>query len=489
MNGRRQFVAITLVLVLAAVAGFVWATVGPRGQSADLQAQGLSLLDAVDREIRTKFVLQSVDEAKLYEGAQAEVLKVAGAGCARVLQSGQVAQASSGRQRVAALVEAAAQRCTAPRPDSQQLYFAAARGMLDSLGDRYTRFMDPRAFDEFKQDAQGFFFGIGISIDLKEDYPIVVQPIPGTPAARVGLRAGDRITEIDGISANKMPLQEAVARIRGPKGSAVHLAIRRGDQSMRVTIVRDRIEIVAGEGTETDSLDDAARARLRDAGIGYVRLVTFNDNTEMAFRRLFERAKQSRARALILDLRGNGGGLLDVSLRVADWFVPAGQPLVHTVDREGRRETERATARAKVGIPVVVLVNEFTASASEIVSGALQDHRVATLVGVKTYGKGVIQTIVDLPMGSGAAITTAKYLTPSGRDIHGKGLVPDEVVGDAEDEVRKRLHGQDDDAVDREVQQIRAAQLNRAIEILKKKLGRSLRTLPPVPYAAAAAAA
>jgi len=134
----------------------------------------------------------------------------------------------------------------------------------------------------------------------------------------------------------------------------------------------------------------------------------------------------------------------------------------------------------------VVLVIEFTASASEIVSGALQDHRVATLVGVKTYGKGVIQTIVDLPMGSGAAITTAKYLTPSGRDIHGKGLVPDEVVGDAEDEVRKRLHGQDDDAVDREVQQIRAAQLNRAIEILKKKLGRSLRTLPPVPYAAAA---
>ena len=174
---------------------------------------------------------------------------------------------------------------------------------------------------------------------------------------------------------------------------------------------------------------------------------------------------------------------------MADWFVPAGQPLVHTVDREGRRETERATRRAKVGIPVVVLVNEFTASASEIVSGALQDHRVATLVGVKTYGKGVIQTIVDLPMGSGAAITTAKYLTPSGRDIHGKGLVPDEVVGDTEDEVRKRLHGQADDAVDRELQHIRAAQLNRAIQIIKQQLGRSLRTLPPVPYAAAAAAA
>src|SRR2546422_1363715 len=279
MNGRRQFVAIALVLVLAAVAGFVWATVGPRGQSADLQAQGLSLLDAVDREIRTKFVLHSVDEAKLYEGAQAEVLKVAGAGCARVLQSGQVAQSSGGGQRIAALVEAAAQRCTAPRPDPQQLYFAAARGMLDSLGDRYTRFMDPRAFDEFKQDAQGFFFGIGISIDLKEDYPIVVQPIPGTPAARIGVRAGDRITEIDGISANKMPLQEAVARIRGPKGSAVHLVIRRGDQSMRVTIVRDRIEIVAGGGAGTHTLDDSARAPVRGARGRRLRRGTVNHNS------------------------------------------------------------------------------------------------------------------------------------------------------------------------------------------------------------------
>src|SRR5437879_5964597 len=134
MSGRRQFVAIALVLVLAAVAGFVWATVGPRGQRADLQAQGASLLDAVDREVRTKFVLQSFDEAKLYEGAQAEVLKAAGAGCARILQSGQVAQSSGGGQRIAALVEAAAQRCTAPRPDPQQLYFAAARGMLGLLG-------------------------------------------------------------------------------------------------------------------------------------------------------------------------------------------------------------------------------------------------------------------------------------------------------------------------------------------------------------------
>jgi carboxyl-terminal processing protease len=484
MGGRRQFVAIALVVVLAAAGAFVWGAIRPRGQAADMRAQGQSLLDATLREIRTKFILRSIDETKIYEGAGKGLLDVAGPACSRLISVSPLPPATDGRQRIAALVDEATQRCAAPRPDPQQLYFGAARGMLDSLGDQYTRFMDTRAFDEFKQDSQGFFFGIGIFIDLKNKQLIVVQPIPGTPAARAGLRAGDRITEIDGASTDGMALQEAVVRIRGPKGSSVHLTILRGDRPVPVTIVRDRIEIVAGEGT--GSLDEATRARLDDAGIGYIKLVTFNENTELAFRRLFERAKQSGARALILDLRSNGGGLLDVSLRVADWFVPAGQPLVHTVDRDGRKETERATRRVKVEMPVVVLVNEFTASASEIVSGALQDHRVATLVGVKTFGKGVIQTIVDLPMGSGAAITTAKYLTPSGRDIHGKGLLPDEVVGDTEDAVRQRLRGQSDSAVDQQLERMRAAQLERAIEILKKKLSRGLHRLPTVPHAVVA---
>jgi len=484
MVGRRQFVAIALVLVLAAAAGFVWAAIRPRGQAADVRAQGQSLLDAVAREIRTKFIVRSINETEIYEGAGRGLLDAAGPACSRLIGTSPAPPAADGRQRIAALVDEATQRCTTPRTDPQRLYFGAAKGMLDSLGDQYTRFMDTRAFDEFKQDSQGFFFGIGIFIDLKDKHLIVVQPISGTPAVRAGLRAGDRITEIDGASTDGMALQEAVSRIRGPKGSSVHLVILRGGRSVAVTIVRDRIEIVAGEGA--GSLDEATRSRLDDAGIGYVKLVTFNENTELAFRRLFERAKQSGARALILDLRSNGGGLLDVSLRVADWFVPAGQPLVHTVDRDGRKETERATRRVKVEMPVVVLVNEFTASASEIVSGALQDHRVATLVGVRTFGKGVIQTIVDLPMGSGAAITTAKYLTPSGRDIHGKGLWPDEFVGATEDTVRLRFHGQPDDAIERQLQQMRAAQLTRAIEILKKKLSRSFRTLPTVPHVVAA---
>lgn len=357
--------------------------------------------------------------------------------------------------------------------DDQKLFFGAAKGMLEALGDPYSRFMEPRAYQEFKQDAQGFFFGIGIFIDLKDVHLIVVQPIPGTPAARAGLRAGDRITRIDGITTEGMALQEAVVRIRGPKGTTVKLAIRRGTRDFDVSITRDRIEIIAGEGPE--SLDAATRAQLSQARIGYVKLITFNENTVRAFDRLFAEVQRAGARALILDLRNNGGGLLDVSLEVANRFVPAGQPLVHTVDRNGRRRTERATGRAKVSVPVVVLVNEFTASASEIVAGALQDSGAATLVGVKTFGKGVIQTVVDLPLDSGAAITTAKYLTPNGRDIHKKGMTPDMVVGESEEALRERLRGQPDAEIERRITQMKADQLARAVEILKRKMTRSSR--------------
>ncbi len=485
MGVRRILVAILVVLALAATAGVVWTTLGLRGQAADPRAQGQTLLEAVAREVRAKFIQRTIEDATLYDGARKGVLDATGPACARVV--GEVAPpVASGPPRIAALVDAAVQRCS-PQPDVRGLYFGAAKGMLAALGDPYTRFMDPRAFEEFRQDARGFFFGIGIFIDLKDQHLIVVQPIPGTPAARMGLRAGDRIKDIDGAPTTGMALQEAVVRIRGPQGTPVTLGIERGDREFTTTIVRDRIEIVAAEGGE--SLDASTQATLREAGIGYIKLVTFNENTERMFAGALKAATEAGTRALILDLRNNGGGLLDVSLQVVDHFVPAGQARVHTVDREGRKETDRATSSvAKVTLPVVVLVNEFTASASEIVSGALQDHHVATLVGVKTFGKGVIQTIVDLPIGSGAAITTAKYLTPLEHDIHGKGLQPDEVVGEIEDAVRQRLRGHPDDIVDKQLQQMRATQLTRAIEILKKKLGRSFR-YPPVTSAAVFATA
>lgn len=466
-----------LILVLAVLAGMTawWFTPTLHSQAAsDPSAQGRDLLDAVVRSVRTTFIQKDVQEDTLYNGAIKAALEAAGSACARAVEG--PAAAGGAKTKFYALLDGIAERCTSPRPGQDTLFLAAAKGMLEALGDPYTRFMEPRAYHEFLQDAQGFFFGIGIFIDLKDKHLIVVQPIPGTPAARAGLRAGDRIKRIDDVSTEGMALQEAVVRIRGPKGTPVRLSIGRSDREFDVTIVRDRIEIKAAEGPE--SLDETARRALQAAGIGYVKLVTFNENTARAFDQTFTEVRRSGARALILDLRNNGGGLLDISLQVADRFVPAGQPLVHTVDRNGHRQTERASRRSKVGMPVIVLVNEFTASASEIVSGALQDTQIATLLGVRTFGKGVIQSVVDLPMKSGAAITTAKYLTPNGRDIHGKGLTPDVVVGESEETLRAKLKGRPDAEIEQRVEQMRADQLLKAIELLKKKLQRSTRLRP-----------
>lgn len=477
MGIRRIAVGIAVVVGVAILL-YVFVPVRfPRPTTVRSVSDGSPLLQAVASEIHRRFIRQSVDDATLYDGARAGVLKTLKASnesCATKVVD--AAPAPANPTRIAALVEAAVQRC-APAPDVAALYFAAARGMLDSLDDPYTRFMDPRAFAEFNQDRQGFFFGIGIFVDIKDKHLIVVQPIPGTPAARAGLRAGDYITTIDGFSTTDMSIQEAVVHIRGPKGSKVALGIARGEQAFTTTIVRDKIEMLVAEGGEI--LDAGTQEQLQKAGIAYIRLVTFNENTERMFAESLAAAERAGAHALILDLRNNGGGLLDISLQVLDHFVPAGQPRVHTVDRNGRMETDRATDRvAKLKWPTVVLVNEYTASASEIVSGALQDYLVATLVGVKTYGKGVIQTIIDLPMGSGAAITTAKYLTPLGHDIHGKGLQPNEVVGETDEAIRTRLKGQPDTVLEDRAKQMRAAQLARAIEILKQKLGRSWQPVP-----------
>ncbi|HEY3247867.1 MAG TPA: S41 family peptidase [bacterium] len=412
---RNRYVAAALVVALIAAAFLSGYGYAQRGQAAgSARAEGFRLLEELADRVNDSFINKNVDERKLFLGA--------------------------------------------------------AKGMLESLGDPYTRFMEPRAFEEFRQDARGFFFGVGIFIDIKDGHLIVVQPIKGTPAARARLRAGDRIVKIDGVSTEGMAIQEAVVRIRGPRGTTVKLSIRRGSRDFEAPIIRDRIEIMAGEGP--DSLDEASRTALRAAAIGYVKLITFNETTARAFDRLFDDARRTGAKALILDLRSNGGGLLDVSLEVANRFVPAGQALVHTVDRNGRRTTERATAGPKITMPVVVLTNEYTASASEIVSGALEDDGVATLVGVKTFGKGVIQTIMDLPMNSGAAITTAKYLTPKGRDIHGRGLTPRVRVGETEDALRERLHGKTDAEVDQALDRMHADQLRKAIEILKQKMRR-----------------
>jgi carboxyl-terminal processing protease len=345
-----------------------------------------------------------------------------------------------------------------PAPDASVLFDGAARGMLEALGDPYTRYMDARAFKEFTQDAQGFFFGIGIFVDIRDGQLIVVQPIEGTPAHRAGLRPGDRIRAINNVSTDGMALQEAVSRIRGPAGTRVVLRILRADRTFDVEITRARIQVVSVQGAGI--LDADTQKRLQAERLGYVRILTFNDRTAEEVAAAVAGLQQAGVRGLLIDLRSNGGGLLEASLRVAERFVPEGRPRVHIVDRTGRRTTERAGRGPKVTLPVVVLVNEFSASASEILAGALKDSAGSTLVGIKTFGKGVIQSVYSLPGGGGAAITTSKYLTPADHDIHGKGVPPDVVAGE-------RLEGKSD----AEVARIQADQLRRAVEVLRQRVG------------------
>lgn len=341
--------------------------------------------------------------------------------------------------------------------DESQLLYGAARGMLAAVDDPYTRFMDPRAFREFQESAYaGQFTGIGIIMDLKDGQVIVISPIPGTPAARAGLLAGDRIVQIDGHPTRDMALQRAVTLIRGPSGTVVHLLVNRGSQAREVAITRGVIQAPSVSGDEV--LDGAVRERLRALKLAYLRIVTFDERTGDEFTHAVTTVLARSPRGLILDLRSNGGGLVESAVRVANEFVPSG-PIVSTVDRNGKHATEEANGTARLHLPVVVLVNEFTASASEIVAGALQDGHLATLVGMQTFGKGVVQTVFPLPGGSGAAVTTFKYLTPSGRSIHKVGLTPDVPAG-------HRLEGK----APEEVRRIQDEQLSRAIEALRARL-------------------
>jgi carboxyl-terminal processing protease len=473
----RSQAVLVLLLALVAAGSIVWWGTSPRGQAAGdaASADGRRLIEAVLRTVRTSYIERNVVESRLFTGAGKAVLEATGKPCAQTVD-GAVQPASA--QQVYALIDRVRERCPTAG-DAERLYLAAARGLLEALGDPYTRLMEPSAFKEFLQETQGFFYGIGIYIDLKDDHLIVVQPIDNTPAARAGLRAGDRIVRINGAPTVGMALQEAVSRIRGPEGTTVKLAIKRSDREFEVGIVRARINFVTAQGPA--QLDQAVRTALRASGIGYINLVTFNHERAAAiFDQELTRVRREGAKALILDLRNNGGGLLDQSLEIADRFLPRGATILQMFDRNGRQETSKARSRDHLSIPVVVLVNEFSASASEIVAGALQDNRVATVVGVHTFGKNLVQSIVglppnSLPMGAGVAVSTSKWLTPAGRDIHKRGLSPDVVAGETEESLRERLKGRPDAMVDQRVRQMRQAQLQRAIDILKRRLQRSSR--------------
>lgn len=334
--------------------------------------------------------------------------------------------------------------------DDQKLVYGSIRGLLESLDDPYTRFMEPKSYKEMKMRMSGSYSGIGIYIGIKNTHLAVISPIIDTPAKKLGLRSGDAILKIDGKDTKDMALEEAVSLIRGVAGTKVKLLLLRAGwkEPKEFGITRAKIDIKSVVRKEYD-------------GLSYIKINTFeNLNTAAEFEKALRASKDTLG--LIIDVRDNGGGLLQNALDIGSLFIARGT-IVQTVDREGRQEQLESSGRVLWTKPVVMLINEGSASASEILAGALRDNRIATLVGTRSFGKASVQNVRTLNDGSAVLLTIAKYLTPDGEYIMKKGISPEVEVRvptrEAEAALEQELPEEEKDI-----------QLQKAIETLKEKI-------------------
>ncbi len=301
--------------------------------------------------------------------------------------------------------------------DSNEAY-DAIRIMLTNLDDSYTRFLEPKEFNQMRIDTSGELTGVGIQIvkDKESDDLIIISPIEGTPAFDAGIKARDKILSIDDISTEGMNIEDAVKLIRGQRGTKVKLEILRGSQSFFKTLSREKIEI--------KSVSSKVNQTKNGLSIGYIRIKQFNANASKETRDAIKDLETKKVAGYVLDLRSNPGGLLESSIDISRHFINKGV-IVSTVSKDGLKETKKGNGQALTKKPLVVLVNEGSASASEIVSGAIKDNKRGKLVGKKTFGKGLVQSMRTLVDGSGLTVTVAKYLTPNGTDINKSGIIPD----------------------------------------------------------------
>ncbi|WP_246522207.1 S41 family peptidase [Neoroseomonas terrae] len=336
----------------------------------------------------------------------------------------------------------------------------AINGMLNGL-DPHSSYMNARMFRDMQVQTRGEFGGLGIEVTQENGYVKVISPIDDTPAARAGVKPGDLITHLNGNSVQGLTLQDAVEQMRGERGTAIRITIRRegAERPIELSITRDVIR------------PQVVRSRL-EGDIGYIRLSSFNEQTETALRRAMQQLRQqagNNLRGIVLDLRNNPGGLLDQAVQVSDDFLDQGE-IVSTRARR-QEDAQRWNARSgdiAQGLPVVVLINAGSASASEIVAGALQDHRRAIVMGVKSFGKGSVQTVMPIPGNGAMRLTTARYYTPSGRSIQATGIEPDiEVLAQREDAAQTVAARRD-----------READLRRA---LRNDNGAQPQAAPPLP--------
>lgn len=303
----------------------------------------------------------------------------------------------------------------------KDLIYGSLKGMLSSL-DPHSQFMDPEEYKELKTETQGRFGGLGIEITIKDSLLTVITPIEDTPAWRIGLKAGDRIVKIEKDLTRDMTLDSAVKKLRGEPGTKVSITVLREKEGLLkdFTITREIIHVV-----------DIKDPHIIDDHIAYIRLTEFREDSYKEFHAALKKLQEQGADSLVVDLRNNPGGLLNVAIKICEDFLPAGKTIVST---KGRHSSQDAVSKsnnrngAYLDWPMTILINEGSASASEIFAGAMKDNKRAVTVGTKSFGKGSVQSVIPLPDHSGIKLTTAKYFTPSGVCIHGIGITPDVIV-------------------------------------------------------------
>ena len=323
--------------------------------------------------------------------------------------------------------------------DDKKLVQGAIRGMYAATGDPHTSYMSPEEYEQANIALEGEYEGIGAWVDTSGDYVTIVSPMKGSPAEKAGLQPGDKIIAVDGQDVTGINPDLVVKKVLGPAGTKVRLTIKRDDQKpFDVVITRAKIKIPSVEG------------KMRDDGVAYVQLSTFGERTSEELRSTLKKLMAKHPKGLILDLRNNGGGYLSTAIDVASEFLPKGKVVLYEEYKDGTRRAYKSEGNGlATNIPMVILVNEGTASASEIVSGAMQDYGRALLVGVTTYGKGSVQNWIPLDDNAGAVrITIALWLTPKGRQISGKGLKPDVEVKLTKEDIKAKRDPQLDKAVE-----------------------------------------
>ena len=330
--------------------------------------------------------------------------------------------------------------------DEQKVIDGAIDGYISALNDEYTEYIPAEQMEEYTENITGNYVGVGIyMLENKEQNRIeVLSPIVESPAAEAGILPGDIIFSVNGVEYTGEQIDEASNEIKGPEGTTVKLVILRGEEKIEFEITRKKINT------------NPVISKKLDNNIGYLEITSFDEGTAEDFKSKFENLKNEGITSLIIDLRNNGGGIVDEALQIADYIVPKGKDLLITVDKNQNEKIEKAEQDPIIDMPIVVLVNENTASSSEILAGALKDLEEATIVGTTTYGKGVIQQVISLRTGAGIKVTVEEYYTPNRTKINGVGIEPDEKVELPETVESPLLVTDEEDT-----------QLQKAMEILK----------------------